>query len=175
MEEHFILSTTDRMAGLDPQTSRGPRNPSGLTNLIHWNTIAHIIKYASTYGVITHVMYNPNVHGNHWYQIWHPRSIQENMVSWQTLTSSKIASVRDAKTLQHCRHRHDQPSDHEVSPIPRNVQWPKNPYKPRTINSKKFPQNSRSRRGRTKSNLLNEHDTNLDQDPENNPGCSRFI
>ena len=53
MEEQFILSTTNRMAGLDPRTSRGPRNPSCLTSLIHWNTIAHIIKYASTYGVIT--------------------------------------------------------------------------------------------------------------------------
>ena len=52
-EEQFFLNLVVNLSGLPPVYNRDPTCPQRLTDLCHWKTLAHIIKYASLNGTIT--------------------------------------------------------------------------------------------------------------------------
>ena len=61
-EELKYLDIIDEMSGLTYSPHRDPRNPTRLTDLLHWRVLACIIKYASQNGTITGpALPNPNI------------------------------------------------------------------------------------------------------------------
>ena len=52
-EQMNFLNVIDTMMGAAPTMCRDPQNPTRLTDLTHWKTLAKILKYASLNGTIT--------------------------------------------------------------------------------------------------------------------------